>query len=324
MATTDDPVDNIRRFIATLTAANGALETIGRHVQETAGDLAQLDQDAHDQGGGLNAELEELRSKLDAEAQDARNSIEELAHLATDGQRTLAESEGHLEEAAAQIEQQARTACADLDHENTELVDQGFTLLGHSIDAAEQQLQTAGQESEQAFKELEGAVHGYETEAQVAWDAGDAALAHAGSDAPHQESELTTEAFGAAQGFESAGSELSQACHALEGEIGAIYDGFATGVDAACQELTQALGNLLQAAVGFVEAVTHTQLEEPADALEHGALAPLGEEYRQLHAALESATAVTTELEPLVDELTKCQVVVDKIDQALNAMTEGA
>src|SRR5512140_77503 len=99
MATAEDPTANIRQFIATLTAANSSLETITPHVQQTAGELAQLDQDAHDQGGGLSSELEELRSKLDSEEQDARNAIEELAHAADDGQRTLDDCEKHLDEA---------------------------------------------------------------------------------------------------------------------------------------------------------------------------------------------------------------------------------
>jgi DNA repair exonuclease SbcCD ATPase subunit len=324
MATTDDPTAHIRQFIATLTSANTALETIDRHLQDLAGDLGQLEQEAHDQGGGLNSELEQLRSRFDADEQDARNALEELSHAAADGQKTLDDAVKHVDEAGAHVEQQAHAAATDLDHEHGALVDQGFAAVGQAIDAAEQQLQAGGQETEQAFTELSDGVHGFETEAQAAWDAGGTAIEHADAEAAQHESELTSEASEAEHGFDAAGAELGQACQALQGEIATLYDNLAGGVDEAGRQLTESVQSLIQAAVGFVEAGTHSELEEPADALEHGGLDPLGEEYRQLQAVLEAATTVTAELDPLVDELVKCRTVVDNIDQVVNAMTEGA
>jgi hypothetical protein len=93
-------------------------------------------------------------------------------------------------------------------------------------------------------------------------------------------------------------------------------------VDAAGGELGEAAQDLLQEAVGFVEAGGQARLEAPADTLEEDALGPLGEEYAALGAALHSAAATAAELEPLADDLLKCKVVVGQIDKLLNAMAE--
>jgi predicted nucleic acid-binding Zn-ribbon protein len=322
MATTDDPIANLQRFIASLTMSNGALEKITQHVQETSHGFTQLEAEAHDHGNSLKEHLEEFRSKLDAAEDDVRQAIEDVRHAAADGQQALAEAEGHVEQAGGEFEEKAHAVSAQLDEEHSRLTDQGFTVLGHTLDQAEQQLESERQESEQAFKELEGAVHGFETEAQTAWEAAHGAFDQATSAASHEESELAAEASTAHQAFDSAASEIDGVCHSLEGEIGTIYDAFTAGVDAAGGELGGAAQNLLQEVVGFIEAGGQSRLEGPANTLEEDALGPLGEEYAALGTALHSAAATTAELAPLADDLLKSRAVVGQIDKLVNAVTE--
>jgi hypothetical protein len=322
MATADDPIANLQRFIASLTMSNGAVEKITQHVQETSHGFTQLEAEAHDHGGSLKEHLEEFRSKLDAAEDEARQAIEDVRHAAESGQQALAEAEGHIEQACGDFEEKAHAVSAHLDEEHSRLTDQGFTVLGHSLDQTEQQLESERQESEQAFKELEGAVHGFETEAQTAWEAAHGAFDHATSDASHEESEVVAEASSAHQAFDSAATEIDGACHSLEGDVGTSYDTFTAGVEAAGAELNGGTQNLLQEAVGFVEAGGQAHLEEPAHALEAEAIGPLGEEYAALGAVLHSAAATAAELEPLADDLVKSKAVVGEIDKLVNAVQE--
>jgi predicted nucleic acid-binding Zn-ribbon protein len=322
MATIDDPIANLQRFIASLIMSNGALEKITQHVQETARGFTQLEDEAHEHGSSLKEHLEEFRSKLDTAEDEVRQAIEELRHTAADGQQTLAEAEGNIEQAGSNFEEKANAVSAHLDEEHSRLTDQGFTVLAHTLDQAEQQLETERQESEPAFKELEGAVHGFETQAQTAWEAAHGALEHATADFSHEESALAAEASGAHQAFDSAASEIDSACHSLEGEVGAIYDAFTAGVDVAGGELGGTAQNLLQEAIGFVEAGGQSRLEHPTDTLETDALSPLGEEYAALGATLHSAAVTAAELELLADDLVKSKVVVRQIEKLVNAATE--
>jgi predicted nucleic acid-binding Zn-ribbon protein len=322
MATTEDPIANLQRFIASLTMSNGAVEKITQHVQETSQVLTQLEGEAHDHGGGLKEHLEEFRSKLDAAEDEVRQAVEDVRHAAADGQQALTEAGGYVEKAGGDVEETAHNVSAHLDDEHSRLTDQGFAVLGHTLDEAEQQLESERQEAEHAFKELEGAVHGFETEAQTTWEAGHGAFDHATSDLSQEESALAAEASGAHQAFDSAASEIEGVSHSLEGEIGTIYDAFTAGVDAAGGELEGAAQNLFQQAVGFVEAGGQAKVEEPATALDADALGPLGEEYAALAVALHSAAATTAELEPLADDLVRSKAVVGQIDKLVNAVQE--
>jgi DNA repair exonuclease SbcCD ATPase subunit len=322
MATTDDPIANLQRFIASLTQSNGAVGKITQHVQETSHEFTQLEAEVHDHGGALKEDVEDFRSKLDAAEAEVRQAIEDLKHAAESGQQALAEAEGHVEQAGGDFEEKLHAVSAHLEEEHSRLTDQGFTVLGHTLDQAEQQLESERQESDQAFKELEGAVHGLETEAQAAWQAAHGALDHATSGASQEESGLASEATSAHEAFLSAASEIDGACHSLERDIGASYDRFTAGVDAAGTELNGATRNLLREAVAFVEAGGQAHLEEPANALETDALSPLGEEYAALGATLHSAAAIVAELDPLADNLLRCKAVVGEIDKLVNAIQE--
>jgi predicted nucleic acid-binding Zn-ribbon protein len=322
MATTDDPIANLERFIATLAAANGALEKITQHVQETSQGFTQLEAETHDHGGSLKEHLEGFRSSVDTAEEEVRQAIDEIGQAAAGGQQALAEAEGHVEQAGSDFEEKAHAVSAHLDEEHSRLTDQGFTVLGHALDEAEQQLESERQELEQAFKELEGAVHASETEAQAAWEAGHGAYENSTSDLSHEESGLAAEASGAHQAFDSDASEIDSVCHSLDGEIEAIYHAFTAAVEAAGGELGGAAQNLLQQAVGFIEAGGQSRLEEPANTLEADSLRPLGEEYAALGATLNSASAIAAELEPLADDLVKSKAVAGQIDKLVNTIQE--
>jgi len=321
MAALDDGIANLQQFVASLVTAASVLEGVTRHLNDTTHDLAQLESQADDRAGDLKHDLQEFQSQLDSEEQETQQAITALAQEATEGQRASSDAESHLEQAATHFEEQSHKVSADLEHHHADLTSQGFTPLDHTLEEAEQQLQTTSQESEHAFQELEGAVQGFQSEAQAAWDEEDGAVEHATTEAAHQEATLVAEATEGTQAFDHEASELEHACSTLESEIETIYESFASGVETASQELTHAAQNAAQHAIGLVEAGKQSGLDAPADALEHDALHPLEEEYQALQASLHSAAATAAEVHPLADDLVKCHAVVGQIDQIMNTLT---
>jgi ABC-type transporter Mla subunit MlaD len=322
MATIDDGIDNLRRFLANLSSADGALETITRHLGETARAFVQLEADSDERGGRLSERLEGLHAKLGTEEQEARQAVEDLGQVAQDEAKTLGEAQVQVEQAAAGFEGQTHAVSAELEQGHARLTDQGFTLLEHTLEDAEQRLEGARQELEQALGDLESTIPALQAEVRSAWDAVDGAFDQASSDLRTQEEALTMEASDSGQGFLSSATELESACSSLEEDIATIYDGFSSSVDVAGQELAQAIQDLVQQAIGFVEAGRQARLDEPADSLAGEALGPLREECRSLQASLDSAASATADLEPLADELAKCQAVIGDIDKLLNALAE--
>ncbi len=56
MATLDDGVTNLQRFVASLAMATSALEKSGEHFKESGQRFAQLEDEAGDEGDGLNGQ----------------------------------------------------------------------------------------------------------------------------------------------------------------------------------------------------------------------------------------------------------------------------
>ena len=60
MATLDQGVVNLQRFVGLLASATSAHEHVGDHVKEASRRFSELDNEAEQEGGGLNDHLTEL------------------------------------------------------------------------------------------------------------------------------------------------------------------------------------------------------------------------------------------------------------------------
>lgn len=320
MTTLDDGILNLRQFVADLVQATSALDQVTDHFEESERRFTQLQDEAGDEGGGLNDQLEELGTTLENGEKDAGEALSDLAQAAAEGRQALTEAEDDLEQATSQVEQNAQEVVSDLDQAHDQLVDQGFLPLSQAVDEAERELEAQGQETGQAFTEWETTLQGLETEAKASWDAAEADLEGAASELVQDETGLEGQATEAIQDLGSMATSLEEACTSLEGDVDTAHDLLDGGVQEQGQEWEQAVERHARDAQAFVEAGAAQRLEQPAQAVEDMALAPLTQEYTALGAVLDGGAAIAGELEPLAGELAKCQTVVAYIDKLLSAM----
>jgi chromosome segregation ATPase len=320
MATAEQGIENLRHFIADLTSASAALVQVTQALEDAKRDVSQLEGVASEQGGGLNEDLEEIRSRLEAGETAAVRAVEDLAARAEAAQQVLHEARTQLEQAGHHFEEGARTLAADLDEGHVHLTQDGFAALATQVDQVERELEGARTESGQVWTELEGALTRIEAESQADWTEAQATLDGAVADAASRETSLETEASAAVQGLEALAGELDGACAALDDELDAIYDGCVAGIDAIDAELASMVQRLGDEGAAFIQAGTEERLTTPAAELETEGLEPLQLEYSLVLVALTSGLAVAAALGPLAQELAKCQAVVAQVDHLLNAM----
>jgi hypothetical protein len=320
MATLDDGVANLQRFIAHLVASTGALEKSADFFKESGGRFGELETEVGEEGGGLNDELEELGSALDSGVQDTEEALTELTQAAREGEGTAAEAQQRLEQTAADVQEEADTTLDQVSDAKARLASQGFEALGQTLDQEQKELEAGTQDNEQAFGELEAAAGEAETEGEAAWDAAEAELDAALSDLTEAASALEAATGQSVQGFEAAAGEFEQHCADLASDVDAIYDALDAAVAQEGQDWDQAVKSFTAEAVGFAESGAQDQVEQPATLVEEEALAGLEQEYSALGDVLDSARQTAAELVPLSEDLSRCQQVVATVDDLLTAL----
>jgi hypothetical protein len=133
------------------------------------------------------------------------------------------------------------------------------------------------------------------------------------------------EAFEAAagesvQGFDAAGGEFEQECTEVASEIDVIYDALDAAVDQEGREWEQNMEALAKDIGQWLETAAHERLEQPAKLVEEEALGSLEQEFSTVGTALEGGRDTAGELEPLAEDLSRCQAVVAQVDELMNAL----
>ena len=320
MATLDEGVGNLQRFIAHLVASTGALERSAAFFKESGGRFGDLEDEVGDEGGGLNDELEELGTALDSGVHDAGEALTELTQAVREGEEAAGEGGQRLDQAARDVEEETGTTLDGVADANTRLTSQGFEALGQTLDREQKELETETQECEQAFDELETAAADSESEAQTAWDAADAELDEAMSDLTEAAAAFEAATDQGVQGFEAAAGDFEQHCADLASEVDVIYDALDAAVAQEGQEWDQAVRSFVSEALALAETAAREQVVQPAGLVEDEALGGLQQEYSALGDVLESARQTAEELDPLTQDLARCQQVVAKVDELLNAL----
>lgn len=320
MASLDEGVVNLQRFIAHLVNSTGALEKSSEHFNESSHRFGELEDEAAEQVGGLNDELEELGSALDSSLKGAEDALTELTQAATDAQGTSGEAQHRLEEAAASLENQAEKTDSELADGNARLTTEGFDALGRTLDEAQKELHAEAQDAEQVFTKLEDAIGTSQTEAEAAWDSAEAALDEATTELGQDASAFEAAADESVQGFDTAAGEFEQQCTDLASDVDLIYDALDSAVDQEGHEWEQNLEALAKEAAAWASGAAEERLEQPARMVEEEALNSLEQEYSAVGTLLEGGRDTAGELEPLADDLAHCQAVVAQVDQLMNAM----
>lgn len=320
MATLDEGVANLQRFIAHLVASTGALEKSATFFKDSGGRFSDLADEVGEEGGGLNDELEELGSALDSGVHDAEEALTELMQASREGDDAAGEGRQRLDQAAGGVEEETGTTLDGVADANARLASQGFETLGQTLDREQAELEAETRECEQAFGELEAGAGDSETEAQAAWDAAEAELDEAMSDLTEAATALEAATDQSTQGFEAAAGEFEQHCSDLASDVDVIYDALDLAVAQEGQEWDQAVRSFVAEALVFVETAAREQVEQPAALAEDEALGGLQREYSALGDVLESARQTAEELHPLTQDLARCQQVVAKVDELLTAL----
>jgi len=320
MATMDQGIANLQRFITNLINATSAVGQVDEHFEAKAKVFDELEKSAGEEGDGLNHHFEEAGTALDTGKGEAESALADLGKAGHDGEQHLGESEQKIEQTATDLEQKVTTALHDVDQANTTLADSGFTALGHTIEEAEQALQKELQETEGKFNEFETAVQGFQTENEKAWHDGEHALETATTEMGQEQSTVEKDATEGVHGFETAATEMESHCTSLQGELETIYKAVTAGVETQGHEWEQHVQELGTQGTTFVHDGQQNRIDAPAGMLENEALHALSQEYETLGTVLEVAAATATELEPLGEDLVKSQVVVAQVDELMNAL----
>lgn len=318
----DEGVVNLQRFISLLVSSTGGLEKSAEHFKQSGQRFGELEDEAAEQGGGLNDELEEVASALESGQKEAEEGLTELTQAATDAQGTADDAQQKLDAAAASLEADADKAVAELDDANGRLASEGFDALGRTLDEAQKELEAEAQEEEHLFEQLEDAVATSRADAEAAWDAADAALDEAATEVGEDGSAFEAAAAESVRGFDTAAGEFEQECAELTGEVDVIYDALDGAVDQEGQEWEQNVEALAKEAVAWAEAAEQERLEQPAQLVEAEALGALEQEYASLGTVLEAGRDTAGELEPLAEDLGRCQSVVGQVDELMKALAE--
>jgi hypothetical protein len=320
MATMDAGVANLQRFIAHLAASTGALAKSADQFKQSGIALGEMEGTAAAEGGALNDELEELGSVVDGGRDEADDALGGLAEAATDAQGVIAEARAELAEAATETEEKTAAILGELGDAQARLIAEGFEALGSALEDVQQELAADALETLQAFTELEGAAGGWETEAGAAWDEAGAELDRAVAAHGEAASDVEAAAAEAVKGFQSAAAEFEQRCSQLESDVDVIYDALDAAVEEQGREWEREAQRMAGEAVASVQADAQQRLERPAVLLEDEALVALAAEWSSMGAIFDGAAASAGELQPLADELARCQAVVGHIDELLNAL----
>jgi hypothetical protein len=320
MATLDDGVVNLQRFIGHLANSTSALGQLTDHFESKSKSFAQLEDEVGQEGDGLGDELQEMTTALETGEQEATSALTDLTQAAADGQQSTEEAQQLVEKAASDVDQKVHTVMTELDGADTSLTDQGFQALGQTLDEAEKELHTEDEESTSAFAELGTAVQGFESDSQTAWDAAEGELEHSTSDLQQEETDLESAAGDAVHGFEAAGTEGENQCSALESELEAIYEHLVTGVEAEGHEWEQAVQQAAQASAGFLQSGQQERVDEPATLVHDEAITGLDHEYDALAQMLDTSAGTIAELEPLSEDLVKADSVVGEVDELMQAL----
>jgi DNA repair exonuclease SbcCD ATPase subunit len=319
MASLDEGVVNLQRFIGLLANATSATHQVDEHVTESARLFAEMEGEADEEGGGLNDRLTDFAGALPAEEAEAVKAIGELAQAAADAQGVVDDAQEKVDQAAVDLESTASAVDDDIEHAATQLTSEGFTPLGQVVEEAQQELESEVREEEQAFTQLETAVRGFETEAEAAFNEAEGELEKAAGEMADAETALEAASNEGVQGFETAGAEMESACSALQADVDLIYDALDSGVEAQGQAWEQAVQAAAGEAHTFVADATQ-RLGQVADMVEKEALATLDQEYEAVGAVLDAAGTVVSDLEPLAEELTRGQAVLGDIDALMDAL----
>ncbi len=317
----DDGVLKLERFVGLLATVLEQVQDGTSSIENEVKDLDELEDEAEGKLDSLDDALEDFAEALAAAQDDAVSEIQGLGSLARDAaDARLNEADSEIDQAESESHSESTRAGQDLKEAASALSDDGFEALGSKLETVQSELEGAGDEVDSAFDDLEAAAADFEQRGEAALGEAGAKFDEAIAELAEHATAVETDASDCVQAFETAAADSESQSEAKEKELDALYAGWEGDIEAEAQEMDQEVSDLVDESVTFVDTAAEDQIDAPTDTVLDDSFEPYLSELATLQATLEAAVGACAELGTLVDELEKCESVVETIDRLMNAV----
>ncbi|HKC11051.1 MAG TPA: hypothetical protein VKI41_03220 [Vicinamibacteria bacterium] len=318
----EQTAEHIEQFIALLRDTGTHVAESTNQVESDTTALDRLAEEVADQLGSFGHDLQAFLADLEGSAEAAHTELEGVAssaHAVADARCAAALEEiEHAEGGLAQAVQGAKSA---LDHDCSDLHDQGFQALATTLHEVDEEVEASRTDAEAAWSGLEGAVpaftqelHTFMAEAERALDAAAEAIDQGDKQG------IETEASECVAGFHALGPEVDSECTAVGDEMQQLYEGWGAEIESEGQELMDAVSSLFQGSADTVTSLGSEGVEEPAERVATEDIPPLVEELGEQVSMLTAGHEIAAELPPLASDLEVAEGVIQHVDELIKAM----
>ncbi len=272
-------VENLKTFIATLMDALAQIDEIQPRLVTQGETLDSLRQEAAEELGGLDSELEEAQQALDALAGQAENALAGLENTAKSG------DDGMLSEAEDAFEHWEKTLGSTLDEaasrvakESDEVGSRGFDALQSALEDAVSEVDGSQGATEAAFATLIASLRQEADRFSEALVDATQEAQEAAEQAEELETAFDQKATEAIEAIRTSSGAAAAAHGATRNDAGGFYDEVDGRIQAEAQDLAADVKAAFEGSAEAVREAAETPLDEPVEALLTDALGPFAEE----------------------------------------------
>lgn len=316
-----ESLDNLRRYLAIAYNALERLQAATPQIEAHGQALEALEGEVDGKLSAFDSETDGILADLQSAESDALSDVALVTSLAQDAaDDRLPDGQAGLEEAGARIDQSMDALGQELTSDHQALNSEGFDALAAVLDTSQQAYVSTRGQNEGAFQALGQAVAGFEQEAETAYADSGKELEGAATECDDEASTLASETSGLVQSMEGAGTEFGGTVAAVETEAEAAYDGVNEQVENESRDLSEGVQQSLEAESQHLATELADSVEQASALVSNDTATPHLEELGTLREAVWRAESAGADLDPLVEDLQRCQQVVDLIEQLLNAL----
>lgn len=312
----DEGVSNLEAFLGvledTISKVNEANPTLKEHGEA----LETLDQDAAEELGGFDRELDAALQETGSLADAAGDEVEKLENTArggTDG--VLSEAADGFEEWEDKLGSTLDDAAETVRDGASDLTSDGFEPAGEAVESAGSALESSQDTTENAFDAFTAALE--QLGSRFAGSLVTAAMK--AEESAQQAGELESDFEGKADSRTSeiqGDSTGALGVHAETKEsAGTLYDAASGRVQSEAQELMDGQKDAFSEAAQQMRDTAEAPLGEPVDTVESDALEPHANEVDAWAQLAEAAEQGLSAFDPLVEDLERSERVAEVIEE---------
>lgn len=322
MATPDDSVENLERFISVLTVTIEEVHEHSSTIEDHADTIEDLDSDTESALEDLSTALADFEDDLTGAEQDALEQVQALRQEARDGtDQRLTRAESEVERAESDFESVLEDGRSRIEEAHSELTSDGFSGLEATMQNVESALAEDQQQAVASFDGLDAGVAELETRTTGAYTDTTGEFDQTNAEVANQQTAIETDAGDGITALDGVGDDIDGFCRAEAAALVGLYDGWGGEVDTEAQELMDEAATALIEASVAVDTLIQDDLTDPVQAVLTDAFGPYLTELGELQSVVDEAQGPATgELMTLVDDLEKALGVMDTIAELLRAL----